>query len=251
MNGNPAAGAEAGRTALNLWDRVTLILEKHGQRSEFISRIEDIRRESYVLEMPLRQDGDLQFSKGDEVEVLYNRRDANYSFKASILDLFEGEEKTLTIARLSDTNRTQRRQYVRLEISGKMQFRTLDLENKSGAGPEMAGTLLNISAGGVLFESPIKLPEKGFIVVNFTLKGYQSFNFILAVVKRCEGSKAKGYLVGAEFVSRHNIAAYDLEYIEKFLPSGAGTFDENLQKLVVQFIYNQQIELRKKGLLGR
>jgi c-di-GMP-binding flagellar brake protein YcgR len=238
----------SSQEVLGLWDRVVLVLEMHGNRSEFISRVEDIKRDSYVLEMPLRQSGELHFQQGDAVEVIYSRRDAVYSFKASILDLFDGEEKTMKIAQTSAINRTQRRKYVRLDISGKMQFRILDIDNRENSGPDQSGILLNISAGGVLFESKVKVPEKGFIVVSFALKGHQTLNGILAVIKRSEGSKTKGYLIGAEFITRHNSAEYDLEYIDEFLPPGAGTFDENLQKLVVQYIYNQQVELRKKGL---
>ncbi|OGC90835.1 MAG: hypothetical protein A2W25_12945 [candidate division Zixibacteria bacterium RBG_16_53_22] len=241
----------ATRETLGLWDRVVLALEKFGERSEFVSRIEDIKHDSYVLEMPLRQSGQNHLHKGDAVEVIYSRRDAVYSFKASILDLFDGDEKTMRIERTSDINRTQRRKFVRLDLSGKMQFKTLDTARADNPGPELLGTLLNISAGGVLFESPVKVSERGFIIVSFTLKGRQTLDGILAVIKRCEGSKAKGYLIGAEFVTRRNFGDHDIRQIDEFLPPGAGTFDENLQKLVVQFIYNQQVELRKKDLLAK
>jgi c-di-GMP-binding flagellar brake protein YcgR len=234
-----------------LWDRVVLILENCGERSEFASRIEDIRHDSYVLEMPLRQSGEFHLHKGDAVEVVFSRRDAVYSFKASILDLFESDERTMRIEKTSEIKRIQRRKYVRLDLSGKMQFRILDIAKSNNPGPDLSGTLLNISAGGVLFESPVKVAEKEFIIVSFTLKGRQTLDGILAVTKRCEGSRAKGYLVGAEFVTRRNSSDHDIEHFDEFLPPGAGTFDENLQKLVVQFIYNQQVELRKKGLLTR
>jgi len=239
------------REMLKLWDRVVLTLEKHGKRAEFVSRVEDIKRNAYVLEMPLRQSGELQFQKGDPVEVIYSRHDAVYSFKASILDLFEGDAKTMRIEKTSDVHRTQRRKYVRLDISGKMQFKTLDIENRDNIGSDMAGTLLNISAGGVLFESSVRLPESGFIMVSFTLRGHQPLNGILAVVKRCDGSINAGYLIGAEFITKGNAAEYKLNNIGELLPPGAGTFDENLQRLVVQFIYSQQVELRKKGLLSK
>jgi c-di-GMP-binding flagellar brake protein YcgR len=240
----------APQDLLNLWDRVVLALDKYGVKSEFVSRIEDIKRDSYVLEMPIRQSGELHLQKGDIVEVTYSRRDAAYSFKASILDLFEGEDKSIRIEKRSGTTRAQRRKYVRLDISGKMHFRTIDLGAQENIGAEVGGTLLNISAGGVLFESQARINEKGFLILSFALKGKHALSNILAVVKRCEGSRTKGYLIGAEFISRHNLADYDLEHIDQFLPPGAGTFDDNLQKLVVQFIYNQQIESRKKGLLN-
>jgi c-di-GMP-binding flagellar brake protein YcgR len=239
------------RDELGLWDRVVVILEKYGQRTEFISRIEDLRRDSYVLEMPLRQSGELHLQRGDTVEVTYNRSDAVYSFKASILDLFEGTEESISIKRSSDTKRTQRRKYVRLDISGNMQFRTFDDDDRENIGPENSGTLLNISACGVLFESQLKLEERGFIIVSFSLKDRLQLNNIMGVVKRCEGSKSRGYLVGAEFITKQNKGEYEIEHIEEFLPPGTGTFDENLQKLLVQFIYSQQVELRKKGLLNK
>jgi c-di-GMP-binding flagellar brake protein YcgR len=239
--------------SLNLWDRLTLILRKGDRKSEFLTRVEDIKRDSYVLETPIRHSGDLHLAKGDAVDVIYNRADAVYSFKASIFDLFAGDTNTLIINRKSATNRIQRRQYVRLDISGKISFRPLDYSDSkdSALGPESSGILLNISAGGLLFESPIKVKHHDFLVLSFSLKGSQVLENVLGVVKRCEGSRTKGYLIGAEFLTKHNLKEYNLEKIEEFLPPGSGTFDENLQKLIVQFIYNQQVELRKKGLLNK
>jgi c-di-GMP-binding flagellar brake protein YcgR len=236
---------------INLWERVNLFLEKGGRRSEFLTRIEDIKHDSIILEMPIRQIGELHLAKGDIVEVTYNRIDAAYSFKASILDLFEGETRSVRISKLSQTKRIQRRRYVRLDISGKMQFRILDFPGSKQVRPgsEIEGTLLNISAGGVLFECRSRVKNNSVLALTFSLKGHHTLNNILAVVKRSEGSRAKGYLVGAEFITKSNYADYNLEKIEEFLPSGCGTFNENLQRLVVQFIYNQQVELRKKGLL--
>jgi c-di-GMP-binding flagellar brake protein YcgR len=238
---------------INLWERVTLSIEKYGKKSEFLTRVEDIKRDSFILEMPIRQTGELHLAKGDNVQVSYSRADAVYSFKASILDLFEGDAKTIKVSRGSEIERIQRRRYVRLDISGKITFRKIadNEDSTDGLGPELDGILLNISAGGVLFESPVKIKTSGLIILSFALKGYHSLQNIMAVVKRCEGSKHKGYLIGAEFLTKANLASLGLENLDEYLPAGAGTFDENLQKLVIKFIYEQQIELRKKGLLRK
>jgi c-di-GMP-binding flagellar brake protein YcgR len=238
---------------VRLWEKFVLILEKGDKRSEFLTRVEDIKRDSYVLEMPIRQSGELHLTKGDVVQVTFSRADAVYSFKASILDLFEGDSTTLKIAPRSEIERIQRRRYVRLDISGQMAFRVLSKSNDKEAplSPEISGRLLNISAGGVLFESPIKLKKDELITISFSLKGHHSLRNVLAIPKRCEGSKTKGFLVGVEFITKRNKGQYDLERLSEFLPPGSGTFDENLQKLIVQFIYAQQVELRKKGLLAR
>ncbi len=231
----------------NLWERVILTLQRDGYNSEFASRVEDIRQGAYILEMPIRQCGELSLNKGDCVEVTYNKADSYYTFKASILDLFE-EDGSVSIEKVSATTRVQRRKFIRIDLSGKMTFRPLDdyAGKETGFGPETVGVLLNISAGGLLFESQRKLKPNSLILLNFSLKSKHQLKDVLAVVKRCEGSGGKGYLVGAEFMTRSHYKAHDLDKLDDFLPSGSGTFDENLQKLVLRFIYDQQI--RRKEL---
>jgi c-di-GMP-binding flagellar brake protein YcgR len=230
-----------------LWEKVILTIQKEGEQAEFASRIEDIRQGSYVLEMPIRQNGKVSLIKGDTVEVTYNKSDSIYTFKASILDFF-GEDGAMAIEKKSEASRVQRRKFLRLDISGRLAFRFLDNESEqvNGLGPECFGTLLNISAGGLLFESTKRLEAESLLLLSFSLKSKHSLKNILAIVKRCEGSKSKGYLVGAEFITRTNYKDHGLEKLDKFLPAGCGTFDENLQKLVLRFIYDQQIEVQKK-----
>jgi c-di-GMP-binding flagellar brake protein YcgR len=234
---------------LGLWERVSLTIEKDGQVSEFASRIEDIRQGSYVLEMPIRQSGLYQLKKGDIVEITYNKSDSVYTFKTSILDHFE-EDGAIEIEKAIEATRVQRRKFIRIDIAGRLAFRTLD-DNSSGSvglGSESSGTLLNISAGGLLFECTYQLTENSMILLSFSLKSKHTLKNILAIIKRCEGTQEEGYLIGAEFITRNNYKEHGLEKLEQFLPPGCGTFDENLQKLVLRFIYDQQIEAKKKSL---
>jgi c-di-GMP-binding flagellar brake protein YcgR len=233
---------------LSLWERVSLVIRNGSQMAEFVSRLEDIRQGSYILEMPIRQSGDLRLNKGDILEITYNKADSIYTFKASILDLFE-EDGAIEIEKAAEAIRVQRRKFIRLDISGKMNFKVLDDTSASGAGlgPENSGTLLNISAGGLLFECPNSIKDSFLILLSFSLKSKHALKDILAIVKRCEGSRNEGYLVGAEFITRNNYQSYGLEKLDQFLPPGCGTFDENLQKLVLRFIYDQQIEAKKKS----
>jgi len=238
---------------LELWERLTLALEKEGERSEFLTRVEDIRKDSYVLEMPVRQSGKSDLAKGDSVEVSYNKMDAAYTFKASIMDLFEGDRSSVEIKPQSEISRVQRRRFVRLDISGEISFRIIDRSGSDIAniGAEFSGSLLNISAGGVLFETQSSLTDNSIIVVSFSLKENEQLRNILALVKRAEQIDDDVYLVGAEFITDENMSTLGLDSLSKYLPPGTGTFDENLQKLLVQFVYRQQVDLKKKGLLSR
>lgn len=236
--------------SLDLWEKIILIVEKRGVRSEFLTRLEDIKQSSYILEMPIRQSGNAGLSKGDVVEVTYNKKDAAYTFKASIKDLFEGESSSIEVEKISETSRTQRRQFVRLDISGGLEFRILESpESKEGSlSQKFHGSLLNISAGGVLFETETRIEADSLLILNFTLKGHYPLSNILAVVKRAEIIDDDIYIVGAEFIANENLARHGLETLGDFLPPGTGTFDDNLQKLLVQFIYKQQVESGKKEM---
>ena len=237
---------------IELWDKVTLMFEKDGHRAEFLTRIEDIRKNSFIIEMPLRQSGSATLSKGDEVEVSYNKKDATYTFKANIADLFENESGSAELTVESDISRVQRRRFVRLDISGNIFFRVLEsAETPDGSiSPQYPGSLLNISAGGILFETGSAPGNNDLLVVSFALKGNENLENILSVAKRIEKLEENLYLVGAEFITDNNLSDHGLEQLRSLLPQGTGTFDEKLQKLVLQFIYKQQVELKKKGLLS-
>ena len=232
---------------LALWDRLVLTLTKDGLKSEFISRIENIKRNSYVLEMPVRQNGKSNLQKGDVVEIRYNRYDAAYTFKASIRDLFIDDTGSIEIKREGETRREQRRKYVRLDISEGINFRILESPDNKNAGmsPEFQGSLLNISAGGFLFETEKEVRSGSLLIINFNLKNHYSLKNILAVAKRTEHVDSDLSLVGAEFITKENMAEFGLATLDDYLPQGTGTFDENLQRLIVQYIYNQQVKMRK------
>jgi c-di-GMP-binding flagellar brake protein YcgR len=234
-----------------LWERLVLIAEKNGETSEFITRIENIKRNSYVLEMPVKRGGNFNLQKGDDVEIRYNRHDAAYTFKASIKDLFVDDSGSIEVKREGETRREQRRRYVRLNISEDINYRILEAPGNDdiGISPEFQGSLLNISAGGFLFETDKDIPRDTLLIVNFELKNRYSLENILAIVKRTEKSEEGLSLVGSEFITRDNKSKYGLEKLDDYLPSGTGTFDENLQRLIVQFIYNQQVKMRKEGEL--
>lgn len=232
-----------------LWERLTLILQRGDDRTEYSARVEDLTRDSLVAGTLIRCSGSSDLTKGDTVEVRYNRDDAVYSFKASIMDLFEGEGESARMEKVGETRRIQRRRFVRLDVSGEITFRTLETgEGDEGSlSRKWTGSLLNISAGGVLFETDCRVEPENLLILDFSLKGRYSLNNILAAVKRVELLDDGKLVVGTEFITRHNRAAYGLEALADFLPPDAGTFDENLEKLVVSFIYDQQIQLRKKG----
>jgi len=55
--------------SLNLWDRLELKLQESEQSATFITRIENIARDTYTVECPVRIAGQLTLRVGQTLEI--------------------------------------------------------------------------------------------------------------------------------------------------------------------------------------
>ena len=231
-----------------IWDKLVIVLEKKNELTEFVSRITKIKEKSYILEMPVRQTGSMKLEKGDIVEIRYNKKDAAYTFKASIKDLFVGSDGSIEISELDNSPAVhQRRKNVRLEIAGDVTFRIIESpdSNNVGVSTECTGKLLNISAGGFLIETKESIKDGSIIMTNFTLRNGEKLSNILSIINRSEKLTQNVFLIGSEFIPQAKLAEYGLEKLMEFLPPESGAFDERLQDLVVRLMYKHQVKSRK------
>jgi c-di-GMP-binding flagellar brake protein YcgR len=219
-------------------------LNKDGESSEFVSRIKKIREKSYILEMPVRQTGSMKLKKGDIVEIRYNKKDAAYTFKASIKDLFVGNAGSIEISELDKPTAHQRRKNVRLDIAGDVTFRIIESPDSKdvGVSTERSGRLLNISAGGFLIETNQNIKNGSIIMTNFTLRNGEKLENILSIINRSEKLTGSAFLIGSEFIPSEKLAEFGLEKLMEFLPPDSGAFDERLQELVVRLMYKHQLK---------
>ena len=89
------------------------------------------------------------------------------------------------------------------------------------------------------------------ILLKFWLKGSQRLENIIGIVKRVEQSHEpegpiEEYLVGIEFVTKEFMAQLVPAPHLESLPPEINYFTDALQQLIVQFVYLQQVEIRKK-----
>ncbi len=251
INNNPAS-------VVNLWERLTLELKKDEKTSRFITRIEDIEGSMLIVESPVRLSGNLNLEIGQQLEVVFNRQDAAYAFEAVVSDIDPQKENMTTLQPVSDIKRSQRRRFVRIDIAGDITFRVLETKQQHGGGLslEKKGELLNISAGGILINTKEKLKQDDIILMNFWLKNSQRLMNILGIAKRVErsdetDSQAEDNIIGIEFLSKEELGEKLPFNLAEFLPPDASCFNEALQQVIVQFVYRQQVEARKKIKAGQ
>lgn len=241
---------DSSTNAVSLWERLELKLEDGNEISIFITCIEDIDGDKLIVECPVRIKGKLSLAVGQTLEAFFNRHDAAYVFKAVVASIDSQKENLTTLQPISGLSRTQRRKFVRIEISGNIAFRVLGTNDQDQVllGIEKQGELLNISAGGILIITDEKLKPGDYLLMNFRLKNSHRLENILGLVKRVDQQENE-YLIGVEFLTKEQSSENLPADLAEFLPPDTGYFDDELQKLIIQFVYKQQVKLRKKGEL--
>ncbi|OQX92739.1 MAG: hypothetical protein B6D58_01510 [candidate division Zixibacteria bacterium 4484_95] len=241
---------EKATDVVRLWQRLELRLKDGDDITVFITRVEDIRDDRFIVECPVRIKGKHPLEVGQTVEAFFNKQDAAYVFKAVIASIDSQKENMTTLQPISGLARTQRRKFVRIDISGDITYKVLDVSKREHGliGIEKKGELLNISAGGILVVTAEKLNQGDHLLMNFRLKNSQNLENILGLVKRVDEQEGE-YIVGIEFLVKEQLLETFPPDLAELLPPDIGYFNDELQKVIIQFVYKQQVQLRKKGKL--
>ncbi len=135
------------------------------------------------------------------------------------------------------------RRYIRLEISSPMSLNKIkDVFGNFWPGenaPVIHGTILNISAGGLLVECDQPLNEGDVVSMKFTVQDVEVLDNVLGLVKRCDPEDDCS-LAGIEFIS-HNRLEDKLTSAEmELLTEKVANFHQSVQKVLERYLYHEQ-----------
>ncbi len=133
----------------------------------------------------------------------------------------------------------EQRRYVRLEISAPTELQRVKDQSGNfwpeGEGADIRGTILNISAGGVLVDLEKPLECRDIVIMSFHLQHEIVVRNVLGRVKRCDADDAC-YLAGIEFVTREQLSdalsAGELEV----LSDDMANFGDSVQRLLSGYV---------------
>ncbi len=192
------------------------------------SRVEGINGDRLSLAAPLKNGGILRLPRGTEVTISFFDQVAVYSFDCLIMSY---EIKPIPIIELGspiNSKRVQRRNFVRLDTKIPMYYSRLN-ESLLPVSEKFDATTIDISGGGMMFSTKhqVELGEMLEIRVCFSAD-----NFVTAIgtairVIPINSSKVQTLSVGVEFT----------------------IIEEGERDKIIRYIFNQQRELRQRGLL--
>lgn len=144
-----------------------------------------------------------------------------------------------------DTDKTQKRRYVRLEVFSPVMFNSIVVEadKRVRLHPEKkAGVLLNLSGGGVLISTTDRATEGEYILMKFDLKGFDALTNVLGKVKRVETCEDGECLVGIEFLAIEHVEDAVVANGLARLADHPKEFAQGLSRLVSRYVFQRQIE---------
>ncbi len=238
---------------IKLWEKIEIYVGEGADAGRYIARIEDFERNGLVISSPEYITGGTLMRDGSDCTVLLTRRDAVYEFHSRITTSGQGEDRRYFLTPPGNIRRVQRRQFVRIELVKPFAFALLP----ERVSDDMAFSSLkwnqtksiNVSGGGMLIAAPVPISTGDLLLLK--MKFFAEVGLPLALGAICRRTETvKGDLrAGIEFVRAEHINKFFNEGQRRLLPESAAYFDQTMQNKLVNYVFQEQVRLRQKGLL--
>lgn len=238
---------------LKLWEKLEIVASDGDQAGFYAARIEDFIGEGIVISSPEYIRGRTLLRENSEVLIVFTRDDAAYQCRSRIRMYPTSDKNFYILTPPGRIKRVQRRQFVRIEMLQRIRYArvgpVMDWEDYAERLDWIESTTLNMSGGGLALklDSDLDLLDRVFLQIDLFPK--QGLPAIVAGIVRRTFAIEKQKIAGVEFIVCDRLKEHFSSADLKRLPAPVTRFDRRAQNRLVTFIFQQEIELRKKGLL--
>lgn len=135
-----------------------------------------------------------------------------------------------------------RRRFVRIEIASPVTLNKIrDAEGQfwpDGEWHVINGTILNISAGGLLVELDQQVLTGDVVALHFIMQDIEALNDVLGLVKRVE-QDAEGIIAGISFVTRNEVTDLMSQGQIDMLPETLDDFEHTVRKVLSKYVFEE------------
>jgi len=240
-------------TDLRIWDKIRIMVGDERDAGIYESRIEDMVNSGIIIARPEFISGTKLLRNDLEVSVQITRGDAAYEFHSRIRVQRHDKSRRFILTPPRRLKRVQRRMFARVDLPVTVTFALLSAGVASSScdngGCWIEKEAFNVSAGGILIESPDSIRSGVIIALQIReMKKAGLPTHLVAVCRRRFLSEGKRY-AGFEFILKNDLNRYLSKGDLKRLPDTYKQFDKQAQDRLANFLFHKQIELRQKGLI--
>ena len=166
------------------------------------------------------------------------KKDSNIKYLSEV----ELDNPDVRVKKPFKVNFEEKRRFIRLEISSPVSLKDLQEHLKQNRLfddlYDIEGTILNISASGVLVDVADPLEEEEIVLMKFTLQETEQLKNILGLVKRAEYNESS-YLAGIEFIKKDKLKDRLSHAEYELIADKTATFNEQIHKTLSKYLYNE------------
>lgn len=195
--------------------------------TSYATRVEDMQGERLKLSLPTEGGVPVYIPRGERIRCEFTAEGGIYSFTVEVLGWEQRPIPTLIVEMPKQFQRLQRRDYVRLEANLAINYSVL-CTGDATREQWLRSQTRDISGGGLLFKAPDKLPIGAQLEVYLTLEG-NTIHTSGEVVRYLPDmvDSEPGNWMGLRFLD----------------------INERDRDMIIRYIFNQQRERRKRGLV--
>jgi c-di-GMP-binding flagellar brake protein YcgR len=203
-------------------------IDASGHLHDYNSQVVEIYNNEFIdILIPMRKNHDVYLKEDIVLKLIVSKGDAVYEFKAALHEKLFGRIPLLKLRILSEVNKIQRRNFYRLRLMKELEAKQVEDIKERKYGDKFKGNLLDISAGGLLFNSNKELQEKDMLELTLNLNSKKLIVFGIIVRKTFTTNLIVPYTYGVQF---NRISDFERNEITKY-------------------IFEEQRRLIKKGLV--
>jgi c-di-GMP-binding flagellar brake protein YcgR len=243
-------------TRLELWEKLVLQTARDDREYTFLTRVVDQMNEELIVEYPTATEGGGELMVGDPVSASITRPDAVWAFKTKVLAKIQDRPPRMVLAAPKNLQRIQRRRFVRVDCFCPCKWIAVYQPDQGKDGEALGdmaeGTIYNISAGGVLMAADEPPATGSYLILRPRAKDWPLPGWMPGRVawRRPQQEEGKYEVeIGVDFREFDDMTKGWPESHLKKLPDDILNISQLVRQRLMQFVYQRQIELRKKGLL--
>ncbi len=233
---------------LIIWEKVEILTSSDANAGLYMARIEDILENGLIITQPEFIKGEILLRDKSDIILHITKADAIYCFHATIKKIKNNGRVQYHLSKPIFVQRMQRREFARVVYSTPVEY-TLFNEQYSSKQKWYRSYSWDISGNGILIEAKDFVKPGSLVLLKIQL--FEELNINLPVLGRSSRTILDNNtrLSGIGFIVSSEIFGYKKNYPINKVPNLAENFSLSAQEKLVAFVFNQQIEQRKKGLL--
>ncbi len=233
---------------LIIWEKIELFTSLDPNAGLYVARIEDFVDDGMIITQPELIKGDILLRDNCEIILDITKTDAIYRFHSVIQKQNNNGRPKYFLSKPSFIKRIQRRDFARVVYSTSVEY-TLFNEQYNNKQKWYKSYSWDISGNGILIETKDFVKQNSLVLLKIKL--FEELGINLPVLGRTHRVLLDNNirLSGIGIITSSEMQGFEKKYPLNKVEKLVYNFDNIAQEKLIKFIFNEQIDQRKKGLL--